>query len=373
MGRKFLLVLVVVALVGGGVGGAYWISTIQVRNTFREANDLLGKGDLQQANDLFEKVYHKRPHSPEGYGALGNLCRLSYSLEQPDKTLEYAQEFLNRSTQDADKATAMYYLGCALSKQEKSSEAAAQWAQVLQQYPAASVADDAMLATARLKAKEGKSLEAQEMLKALIAQFPDSDLQQEAYAELGRANVKLLFSPAITPSSVQITVKSGDTVEGLAKKYGTTADVVRESNGLGKGSMLRKGQLIKIDKNKYSIVVSKSQNTLTLLADGEFFKRYSVGTGKENSTPVGEYKVTNKLVNPPWYKPGGGLVPFGDKGNLLGTRWIGINLPGYGIHGTWEPDTVGKQSSAGCVRLMNEEVEELFKIIPVGTKVTIED
>ena len=59
--------------------------------------------------------------------------------------------------------------------------------------------------------------------------------------------------------------------------------------------------------------------------------------------------------------------------NLLGTHWLALNVRGYGIHGTWEPDTIGHQLSAGCVRMLNENVEELFTLVTLGTPVEIRD
>ena len=58
---------------------------------------------------------------------------------------------------------------------------------------------------------------------------------------------------------------------------------------------------------------------------------------------------------------------------MLGTHWLSLDLPGYGIHGTWEPDTVGKQESAGCIRLVNADIEELYTLLPVGTPVVIQE
>jgi lipoprotein-anchoring transpeptidase ErfK/SrfK len=119
-----------------------------------------------------------------------------------------------------------------------------------------------------------------------------------------------------------------------------------------------------------SMVVDKSLNTLTLQVNGEVVKVYVVGTGKEGSTPVGQFKIMNKIANPPWHHEGK-VYPYGDAENILGTRWMGFDFKGYGIHGTTQPDSVGSQSSAGCVRLRNEEVEELYQIVPVGTIVTV--
>ena len=111
--------------------------------------------------------------------------------------------------------------------------------------------------------------------------------------------------------------------------------------------------------------------------NGLFFKRYLVGTGVYGKTPVGTFVIDDKIENPPWWKDGK-AIPFGDDENILGTRWMRItatnNTPsvtGYGIHGTWDNDSLGKQSSAGCIRMRNEDVEEVFMLVPRGTIVTI--
>ncbi len=80
----------------------------------------------------------------------------------------------------------------------------------------------------------------------------------------------------------------------------------------------------------------------------------------------------NKLPNPTWFKAGA-VVPPESPENVLGTRWMGFDLAGYGIHGTVEPQNLGKQVTQGCVRMANQDVEELYTIIPVGTEVTVVD
>ena len=82
--------------------------------------------------------------------------------------------------------------------------------------------------------------------------------------------------------------------------------------------------------------------------------------------------VVNKLVDPVWYRQGA-VVPPDSPENILGTRWMGISEKGYGIHGSVDPEAIGYQVTAGCVRMLNAEVEELYDIIPLGTEVTIVD
>jgi lipoprotein-anchoring transpeptidase ErfK/SrfK len=104
----------------------------------------------------------------------------------------------------------------------------------------------------------------------------------------------------------------------------------------------------------------------------EILKTYVVSTGKNNSTPAGNFKIVNKQPNPTWFKAGA-IVPADSPENILGTRWLGLDIKGYGIHGTTQPQELGKQVTLGCVRLRNEEVEELYDIVPLGTEVTIVD
>ena len=123
------------------------------------------------------------------------------------------------------------------------------------------------------------------------------------------------------------------------------------------------------DENAFSIIVSKSKNTLDLMLHERLFKRYSVGTGKFGKTPEVDFFVYDKIEEPPWTRPSDNkVIEYGDPENVLGTRWFALKSPknpeltGFGIHGTWERDSIGYQSSDGCVRMFNEDVEELFKL-----------
>ena len=71
------------------------------------------------------------------------------------------------------------------------------------------------------------------------------------------------------------------------------------------------------------------------------------------------------------YKKGEGIVDSTSPEYELGSRWMGLSEPEYGIHGTNDASTIGKHITKGCVRMRNEDVEELYAIIPSGTEVTI--
>jgi LysM repeat protein len=219
--------------------------------------------------------------------------------------------------------------------------------------------------------KDRKMLEAKETYQRILSEFPDYKHIENVQKELEGVNIEIIFSNTPAPQAVMHEVISGDTLGKLAKKYGTTIDLIKISNHL-KSNIIRIGQRLRIWTRPFNIFIDKSQNKL-ILKDGEdVVKVYSVSTGENNGTPVGAFKIVTKLIDPVWFNKGVVVHPDSPQ-NVLGTRWLGFDLPGYGIHGTIEPDTIGRQVTAGCVRMKNGDVEELYNILVIGTKVVIVD
>jgi lipoprotein-anchoring transpeptidase ErfK/SrfK len=223
----------------------------------------------------------------------------------------------------------------------------------------------------KLSAKEKTWLKAKEKYQALLKRNLSTKERRTAEKGWGDLNIIIIFSPILTADSFSYTVVSGDSLFKLAKKYNTTVELIKRSNHL-KDEVIQMDAKLKISKAKYSIAVDKSSNTLKLFSDGEPVKTYLVATGKDNSTPIGTFTIENKLENPTWYKAGI-IAPSGSADNILGTRWLGFSLAHYGIHGTTLPETIGQQASEGCVRMLNQEVEELYDIVPIKTSVEIKD
>lgn len=198
----------------------------------------------------------------------------------------------------------------------------------------------------------------------------DAASREQVIDLLGQAGMTLLLTPRPMPEKIDYTVQSGESLARLAKRFNTTVELLQESNNI-RGSMIRIGDRLRIFQGEFSVQVSKSRNVLDLYLDGKLFKRYRVGTGEYSRTPVGEFTITDRIPQPTWWRPDGKAIPYGDPENELGTHWLSLDIRGYGLHGTWEPDTIGLQASAGCVRMLNEEIEELFTILPVGTPVAI--
>ena len=107
------------------------------------------------------------------------------------------------------------------------------------------------------------------------------------------------------------------------------------------------------------LAINTASRRLSHYDGNRLIKEYPVAVGKPSTpTPNGSYKIKNKVVDP---------------GGVLGTRWMGMDIPGgnYGIHGTNNPASIGTAASLGCVRMYNHDVEELFPNISIGTPVHI--
>lgn len=107
---------------------------------------------------------------------------------------------------------------------------------------------------------------------------------------------------------------------------------------------------------------------------------YPLGIGRQGwETPEGNFEVVQKVENPVWRVPPGikkenpelpDFIPAGPR-NPLGSYWLGLSAPGYGLHGTTRPYGVGRRVSHGCIRLYDADIETLFREVPLGTKVRI--
>ncbi|OHC00804.1 MAG: hypothetical protein A3G70_02435 [Planctomycetes bacterium RIFCSPLOWO2_12_FULL_39_13] len=223
--------------------------------------------------------------------------------------------------------------------------------------------------------KEGKKYEARNALSDIFINKKIPEKQKEIKEQLDRLNEDLIFSPSPSSDAVMYTVQPGDVLARIAKQFNTNYELIMKINGKAT-TRLNIGEKLKILTGKTKILASKTDFTLTLLLNDHYVKQYRIGTGKNDKTPVGTFEVKNKIKEPTWYSPNGGVFPYGHQENILGTRWIGFkdkpDVIGYGIHGTTLPETIGTASSNGCVRMINGEVEELFDFVTLDTEIIIQ-
>jgi lipoprotein-anchoring transpeptidase ErfK/SrfK len=241
----------------------------------------------------------------------------------------------------------------------------------LQEGGGTAVSASALLNQAKEAETKGNLPEAKSYYQQLVAAFPNSSEAANWQKKCDGLNIKLLFSPTVTPKSTLYEIRPGDTLTKIAHQFKTTVELLRKSNAITDDKIIP-GRKMKVWTSPFSVVVDKSQNILMLKSDEEIIKTYIVSTGANNSTPTGTFKIVNKLANPTWFKAGA-VVPASSPENILGTRWLGFDLAGYGIHGTTDPQSLGRQVTQGCVRMANADVEELYAIVPEGAEVTIID
>jgi lipoprotein-anchoring transpeptidase ErfK/SrfK len=259
----------------------------------------------------------------------------------------------------------------ALIKDAKLDEAKAGIDQIAEKRPEAKALGKIYFDLAGAYENKNDKLKARDIYQLILKKYQNVENISDVQDKLGKLNVAILFSKTITDKDTLYEVEPGDTLINIAKKFGTTVSLIKLDNYLKSDNIQARAKL-KISKAKYRILADKSQNILTLLSDNDVVKVYRVSTGENNCTPVGNFKIVNKIIDPVWYTEKA-IVPAESPDNVLGSRWMGFNLPGYGIHGTISPEKIGQQATKGCIRMINAEVEELYTIIPVGTEVTITD
>ncbi|MFC0558233.1 L,D-transpeptidase family protein [Halalkalibacter alkalisediminis] len=159
------------------------------------------------------------------------------------------------------------------------------------------------------------------------------------------------------------TVKAGETLFAISEDYRTSLSAIVAANPGINPNMILVGQQIVIpnlphpDTIPYTIHISLVNRTLTLMNQGVVQKVYPVGVGRMlHETPVGDFVIVNRAPNP---------------GGPFGSMWLSLSKKSYGIHGTNDPSSIGHYVSLGCVRMYNQDVEELARTVPNGTAVYI--
>lgn len=240
---------------------------------------------------------------------------------------------------------------------------------------------------AREKVAAGDLLTARRMLNdSLISGSLSAADADAARRMLGEINQVVFFSAkqfAGDPFGGTYTVKTGELLRSIADRHEIPWELLARLNGISDPRKLRAGQTIKVVHGPFHAVVSKSKYTLDIYLGGPgeiaslFVMSFPVGLGANDSTPVGTWMVEThkKIKNPTYFSPRGqGVIDAADPKNPLGERWIGlVGIDGgavgqvsYGIHGTIEPQSIGKQSSMGCIRMRNEDVELVFDMLVEG-------
>lgn len=241
------------------------------------------------------------------------------------------------------------------------------------------------LAAAKQKEDSGDLVAARVLYSRALVDGTLMPSQQAQVRELlTRINDELVFSPTVRkddPFVDTYAIQSGDSLIKVNQKLNLSPDwrLIQRINRMADPGRLRLGQRLKVVKGPFHAVVHKSEYRLDLFmgapdkpSDWVYVRSYTVGLGEGNSTPIGNFIVRkgSKLVDPPWVNPRTGEKFEAGPTCPIGKYWIGLegvgdsaSAVGYGIHGTIDPDSIGKQKSMGCVRLGNEDIAMLYEML----------
>jgi lipoprotein-anchoring transpeptidase ErfK/SrfK len=216
----------------------------------------------------------------------------------------------------------------------------------------------------------------------------DADTAMKQIAEL---NKTLVFSDRrfkTDPHGGTYMVKPGDRLGAIADQYQVPVQILLQINNLKSGKDLKADMPIKVIQGPICAIVTKGKFKIDLYfnapggPNSTYLTSFPVGLGTDNSTPTGTWIITVRVANPSYNSPEGRASQHfagGDPKNPIGPFWLGlagtdgqaVGKQSYGIHGTIDPDSIGKQASMGCIRLKNEDVEKVYDLMVAKKSVVV--
>lgn len=251
----------------------------------------------------------------------------------------------------------------------------------------AAVSTHPRVAAALERYRAGQVVEARTELNRLLDDSRDPAEQEELRRQLSRIADETIFSPsriAGDPLVQWYTVQPGDLLLNIGRRFRVPYEIIMKINGISKPEGLRAAHSLKIPNGPFHARIYKSQFRLDVYLQEVLVRSFRVGLGAERGTPEGVWRVKERLPNPTYFPPASAtdkrIIAANDPKNPLGEHWIGLRgvegdalgQDGYGIHGTIEPESIGKPVSLGCVRMLNEDVAFLYSLLAQGqSSVTI--
>jgi hypothetical protein len=257
--------------------------------------------------------------------------------------------------------------------------------------PAAPCVDEVFLAKFKaFMAEVQKSLGQRKYAEALLAlsslhndpNLPPLPAEQQKQLDdlLGKLAGTVIYSRQHLLEKPYI-VQPGDTLEKVAQQYQIPWQLLGRINNLlppngdvndneSKDWRLPAGSEMKGVHGPFEAIVNLSRHELTLMLDGRYAGRFPIGVGRSQPNLEGTYTVREKTPNPTYRGPDGSQFGPGDPQNPLGSAWIGLT-DRIGIHGASSPQGIGRDDDRGSICVSNREIQDLFGILSVGSRVTI--
>ncbi|HEY4761960.1 MAG TPA: LysM peptidoglycan-binding domain-containing protein [Thermoguttaceae bacterium] len=166
-------------------------------------------------------------------------------------------------------------------------------------------------------------------------------------------------------------VQPGDTLDQIAEKYNVPALLLVRINGISDPQRLEPGRELKVMRGPFDAVIHLDKHNLSLMVQGRYAGRFSIGVGCDQPRLEGTYTVREKNINPSYHGPDGTMVPGGDPRNPLGKFWIGLS-DNVGLHGTVDTQNIGRDDNRGTICLTDRDIDDLYGILSVGSRVVIQ-
>ena len=245
---------------------------------------------------------------------------------------------------------------------------------------------DAVLQARQALASEDLVTARQILSDAIAAGTLSPANDEEARYMASAINDRLVFSNETfdgDPYSFRYVVQSGDSLGKIVQRLGLQVDwrFIQRINGLAHPDMIRTGQSLKVVTGPFHADVDRHTHRMALyIGEGTqrtFVREFLVGLGEYDSTPAGLFQVrhASKMVNPAWTNPRTHEVyAANDPENPLGEFWMGLkgiqehNLQerSFGLHGTIEPNSIGRNNSMGCIRLADGDIDLVYEVLTEG-------
>jgi hypothetical protein len=219
---------------------------------------------------------------------------------------------------------------------------------------------------------------------ALSALYGNPDLPADQAAQISGLLAQLagtvLYSRQhyLEPAYV---VQPGDTLDKLSQKYSVPWQLLAKINGLvapdtsntdttTKDLPLPIGTKLKVIRGPFEAIVHLDRHDLTLMVQNRYAGRFDIGVGRDQPKLDGTYTVREKTLNPSYYGADGVTLGPSDARNPLGGVWIGLS-DRIGIHGTNDPRGIGRDDNRGTICVRNRDLQDLYGILSVGSRVTV--
>lgn len=226
--------------------------------------------------------------------------------------------------------------------------------------------------------QSGERINARHTLNAMLSQTANPAEAAELRKHLAEFAEETIFSRLRVPNDPLIEVHRVQPKENLIE-IATRFDVPHQAillvnPGLDPKKM-RAGMDLKVPHGPFHLKITKSAFRLDLYLQDLYLRSFPVGLGGETDTPTGVWRVVDRQVDPTYYPPSTAsdkrVIPGKDPRNPLGTHYLklegiegaAVGRTGFAVHGTNEPASIGKAESLGCIRMLNEDVEYLYKLV----------